>query len=329
MGHGSFQNLDSKLVDQRLHETRATSIGSHLNMKHVLIYPTGWAAGFGAISGLVRHYDHIVMDRLAHASLQLGATASTPHIHRHAHLDIDAAHTTLQKIRKEDAGGAILVINEGIFSMDSDAPDLVKLQEVCHEYQAILMVDVAHDLGSTGPNGTGEIGLQNMLGKIDLVMGSFSKTFASNGGFVATNSDQIHEYLRMFSNSYMFSNALSPIQAAIVLKAFEIVQGPEGEQRRLNVQRNALAMRARFQSHGVTCYGKTSPIVPVPIGEEGVARLVYRDLRQKNIGAMVIEYPIVAVGSARLRIQLMATHTVEQVERGADVICQSLLEMRQ
>lgn len=137
-----------------------------------------------------------------------------------------------------------------------------------------------------------------------------------------------YEYLRMFSNSYMFFNALSPIQAGIVSKAFEIVQSPEGEQRRHSVQRNALAMRARFLSHGVTCYGKTSPIVPVPIGEESVARLVYRDLRQKNIAAMVIEFPIVAVGSSRLRIQLMATHTIEQVERGADIICESLTEMK-
>jgi glycine C-acetyltransferase len=165
-----------------------------------------------------------------------------------------------------------------------------------------------------------------MLGAIDLVMGSFSKTFASNGGFVATNSNTIAEYLKMFSNSYMFSNALSPIQAAVVCNALKIVRSAEGDSRRESLQQNAIAMIKRFSQHGIQCMGEVSPIVPVPIGGEAHSRLVYRDLQRKNIAAMVIEFPIVAVGQSRLRIQLMANHTVEQVECGAYEIARSILQ---
>src|SRR6185312_8756267 len=104
----------------------------------------------------------------------------------------------------------IMVVTESLFSMDSDTPDLAALQELCHEYRATLLVDVAHDLGCLGKEGRGHIGQQNMLGKIDLVMGSFSKTFGSNGGFVATHSPALREYLKFYGCSATFSNALSP-----------------------------------------------------------------------------------------------------------------------
>jgi len=304
------------------------ALQEHLHMKYILIYPTGWAAGFGAITGLVRQYDYIVMDRLSHACLQQGAVAATTKILKHAHLDSIALQETLIDIRSKDANAAIMVVSEGLFSMDADTPDLKTMQEICREYKATFMVDVAHDLGALGPNGTGEIGAQGLTGQIDLVMGSFSKTFASNGGFVATNSEAIYEYLRMFSNSYMFSNALSPMQASTVHECLKIIRSKEGDQLRANLLNAAYAMRQRFAEYGIACFGKPSPIVPVPIGEESLSRLVYRDLRQKNVAAMVIEFPIVAVSSARLRLQLMASHTTDHVIRGADIIASSIRECR-
>src|SRR5262249_58029596 len=119
-------------------------------------------------------------------------------------------------------------------------PDIGAMQDLCRQYDATLMVDVAHDLGNIGEDGTGHIGLQQMLGRVDLVMGSFSKTFASNGGFVATNSPAVKEYLRYFGSSGTFSNALSPVQSAIVLKAFEIVKSEEGRALRLALMKNVI-----------------------------------------------------------------------------------------
>ncbi len=126
--------------------------------------------------------------------------------------------------------------------MDSDTPDIIAMQELCNEYGARLVVDVAHDFGALG-DGTGHIGLQNMLGKVDLVMGSFSKTFASNGGFVACRSRALKEYLRFYSPSATFSNALSPMQAAVVTKALDIIQSEEGRQLRQSLMDNVHLLR--------------------------------------------------------------------------------------
>ena len=163
-------------------------IGEFLNAEHVTLYPTGWGAGYGALRGLIRSSDHIVMDALAHTCLQEGANAATRNLYMHRHLDLAHCRHWLQKIRARDTENAIMVVTEGLFSMDSDVPDIEAFQALAHEFGATLMVDVAHDLGALGPGGRGHIGAQNMLGKVDLVMGSFSKTFGSNGGFVATKS---------------------------------------------------------------------------------------------------------------------------------------------
>ena len=199
-------------------------IADFLEMPEAVLFPTGWAAGYGAIRGLVRSADHIVIDALAHVCLQEGANAATRNIYTHRHLDLDHCRHWLQKIRAKDAENGIMVVTEGLFSMDSDTPDIAALQDLCHEYDATLLVDVAHDLGSLGEDGRGHIGIQKMLGKVDLVMGSFSKTFASNGGFVACRNRAVKEYLRFYSPPATFSNALSQAQAAVVLKAFEIVE---------------------------------------------------------------------------------------------------------
>ncbi|HYQ84972.1 MAG TPA: aminotransferase class I/II-fold pyridoxal phosphate-dependent enzyme, partial [Rubrobacter sp.] len=164
------------VLSRRLEE----ELGGVLGMEHVLLFPTGWAAGFGLIVGLVRPNDHILIDQLAHACLMLGARAATANHSVFRHNNVQDVRRRLARIRAKDTRNAILVVSEGLFSMDSDSPDVAGLQAACREYGAVLMVDVAHDFGASGPGGTGQIGLQGMLGQVDLVMGSFSKTFASN-----------------------------------------------------------------------------------------------------------------------------------------------------
>ena len=230
-------------------------IADFLKMEEVVLYPTGWAAGFGVIKGLVRSADHVVMDMLSHSCLQEGANAATNNIHLFRHLDNDYCRNILTKIRAKDKENGILVVTEGLFSMDSDTPDLAALQALCHEFNATLVVDVAHDLGCLGDDGRGHIGMQNMLGKIDIVMGSFSKTFASNGGFVACKSRAVKEYLRFYSAPATFSNALSPVQAATILKAFEIVDSIEGRALRLALMTNVLSLRDQLREAGLDYYG--------------------------------------------------------------------------
>jgi 7-keto-8-aminopelargonate synthetase-like enzyme len=288
-------------------------IADFLKMEEVVLYPTGWAAGFGVIKGLVRSADHVVMDMLSHSCLQEGANAATTNIHTFRHLDNAFCREILANIRAKDKVNGILVVTEGLFSMDSDTPNLVELQALCHEFNATLVVDVAHDLGCLGEDGRGHIGMQNMLGKIDLVMGSFSKTFASNGGFVACKTRAVKEYLRFYSAPVTFSNALSPGQAAIIDKAFQIVDSAEGRKLRNALMTNILTLRRQLNEAGLEYYGDPSAIVCVKMGSESLARIVSNRLMALGMVANLVEFPAVAKGAARIRMQVMANHTEQNI----------------
>lgn len=284
-------------------------IAEFLGYDHVSLFPTGWAAGFGVIKGLVRSKDHVVMDALSHACLQEGAMAATRNVNLFRHNNLEHARSKLAAIRAKDAENGILVVTESLFSMDSDTPDLAGLQELAHEFDATLMVDVAHDLGNLGPTGRGHIEMQGMLGKIDVVMGSFSKTFASNGGFVAARGPALREYMRFYSSPNTFSNALSPASAAIVSKAFEIIDSGEGVELRDKLHANITMLRGMLNSCGLETYGDPSAIVCVKMGTESLARLVARRLPSMGMLANLVEFPAVAKGQARFRLQVMANHT--------------------
>ena len=291
-------------------------LGDFIEMEHVLLYPTGYAAGAGVIRGLVRANDHVVIDALAHACLQDGAAAATKNVYLNRHLDVGSVRRWLSHIRAKDTENAILVVTEGLFSMDSDTPDIKAISEICREYRATLMVDVAHDFGCLG-DGRGHVGLQDAVQHVDIIMGSFSKTFASNGGFVACRARGVKEYLRYFSTPGTFSNALSPVQASIILKALRIVRAPEGQQLRDDLMRNVLDLRARLVTAGLEVYGDPSAIVAVKIGNEALTRLVGRQLTRIGLIANMVEYPAVAKGHARFRLQVMAAHTAEQIAAAA------------
>ena len=295
-------------------------IADFLKMEEVVLYPTGWAAGFGVIKGLVRSADHVVMDMLSHSCLQEGASAATDNIHLFRHLDNEYCRNILSKIRAKNTESGILVVTESLFSMDSDTPDLATLQALCHEFNATLVVDVAHDLGNLGQDGRGHIGMQNMLGKIDVVMGSFSKTFASNGGFVACKSRAVKEYLRFYSAPATFSNALSPVQATTVLKAFEVVESIEGRVQRLALMANILTLRHHLREEGLEYYGDPSAIVCVKMGTEGLARLVSRHLPELGLVANLVEFPAVPKGAARIRMQVMARHSEKNIADAVQIL---------
>jgi glycine C-acetyltransferase len=306
---GSPALVGNTSLSIKLEET----IGEFLETEHVALFPTGWAAGFGAIKGLVRPSDHIVMDALSHACLQEGAQAATRNIHLFRHNQVEGARQKLEKIRATDTQNGILLVTESLFSMDSDTPDIAALQALCHEFDATLMVDVAHDLGNLGPTGRGFIEMQNMLGKVDVVMGSFSKTFASNGGFVAARKRSVKEYLRYYSSPNTFSNAMSPVNSAIVTHAFDIVKSEEGQQRRDKLMTNVKMLRNLLVGCGLEVYGDPSAIVCVKMGTEALARLVSRRLPAMGMLANLVEFPAVPKGQARFRLQVMANHSQHDI----------------
>lgn len=304
------------------------ALGDMLEMEHVLLFPTGWAAGFGTITGLVRPTDSIVIDQLAHACLMQGARAATQNVYLFRHNDVDALRHRLTKLREKDTDNAILVVSEGLFSMDADSPRIEAMQTVCRELGAVLMMDVAHDFGATGPGGTGQLGIQNMVGKVDLVMGSFSKTFSSNGGFVATNSRAARQFLGIYGGSHIYSNGISPVQSAVALESLRIVRSEEGAILREQSYDNILRLRAGFESRGIECLGNPSNVVPVMCGDETVAKHTARLLEENGLIANLVEFPAVPRERARFRFQIMATHAEAQIDRAVDVFERCLNEAR-
>jgi glycine C-acetyltransferase len=305
------------------------ALAEHLHLEHVALFPSGWGAGFGTITGLVRPEDHVVMDARSHQCLYQGARAATRHVSRVPHLDNGAVRRKLRAIRSRDAKHGVLVVTEGLFSMDSDVPRLAELQDLCREYSATLLVDVAHDLGALGPRGTGSLGLQGLLGQVDLVVGTFSKTFATTGGFVATRSPAARQFIRAMGGPHLFSNAVLPLQAAVALEALRIVRSEEGEALRARARESILALRDAFAERGIQCLGEPSNVVPVPVGDARVARLASKQVFERDLFTSLVEYPAVAVSETRFRMQVMAAHTPEQAREAAGVVADAIEEARE
>lgn len=306
----------SLLLEQR--------ITAFLDGRETVLYPTGWSAGFAAIQGFVRPDDHVVMDVLAHSCLQEGARASTRNIHYHGHLNIRAMERRLQKIRASDTENGILLVTESLFSMHSDTPDIAAMRALCDEYDAVLLVDCAHDFGSMADDGRGHMSLQNVLHDVDIIIGSFSKTFASNGGFISVKDRASAEYLKYYSATQTFSNALSPVQAAAVLAAFDIVDSAEGRDRRRKLMDNILYMRSEMTKVGLETLGDPSAIVPVRVGAEGLARIASRELSGLGAIANLVEYPAVPQGGARFRVQVMSDHSHADVDQLVRLMLQAM-----
>lgn len=299
-------------------------LSSFLGGRDVVLYPTGWAAGYGSVQGFVRTNDHVVMDILAHSCLQEGAKAATQNIHYHGHLNLDALARKLERIRTKDGVNGILVVTESLFSMHSDTPDIGAMRALCDEFNATLLVDCAHDLGSIGDDGLGHLGLQNMMDAADIIIGSFSKTFGSNGGFIAVKSKATAEYLRYYSATHTFSNALSPVQAASVLAALNIVRSEEGRALRRKLMDNILYLRAQMSRAGLETLGDPSPIIPVRLGLEGVGRFASRHLMALGGIANLVEYPAVPQGGARFRFQVMAAHSKEDIDQVVQILSKAM-----
>ncbi len=310
-------------------EELEAALAAQLGMPYVTLFPTGWAAGYGVTRGLVRSNDQVIMDVLAHNSLQEGAAAATRHLHYFRHLDVQHAHDKLAAIRTNHPDSGILLVTESLYAVDAGAPNLVALQAMCREFGALLLIDVSHDLGCLGPDGTGQLGLQGLHGHADLVTGSFAKTFASNGGFVASHHRPIREYFRYHSPTNAFSTALSPVQIAVVLAALKIVRSAEGDRRRAGLMSAVHALRGGLVARQIETLGQPAPIVPAMIGRDDVARLAAKFAAETGVLANLFEYPVVARNAARFRLQVMSAHDPEDCEAAARCVADAIMRARE
>jgi 7-keto-8-aminopelargonate synthetase-like enzyme len=294
-------------------------LSAFLGFDDVVVFPIGWAAGYGSVKTLVKPHDHVVIDILAHACLQEAARDATDNVHVHSHMNVKAVESRLARIRREDEACGILVVTETLFSMDSDFPDIAALQAVCHQYNATLLVDCAHDLGALGATGRGKLEDFDLVGKVDILVGAFSKSFASMGGFVATNNKGFRFGLRGQCGPSTFTNAMSPVQAASILAAIDVIDGEEGKIRRERLMHNSLRLRAGLEEAGFEVLGKPSAVVPMLIGDVLLARLMTRYAVEFGGIVNLVEHPAVARNACRWRLQVMADHTDEQIDAMVEI----------
>jgi glycine C-acetyltransferase len=244
-------------------------------------------AGFGVIKGLVRPNDFIIMDHLSHNCLQEGANAATKNIKKFQHLNQVAMLEILAETRKQNPDSAILVVTEGLFSMDSDSPDLNFYQKATKEHNAFLLVDCAHDFGHLGERGRGVWEVQNLQDRSNVILvGTGSKCLSTNIGFIGIKNPNVIRVLREMSTAYMHATVLNPAQAATSLAQLKILSSAEGVERRRKVLENYNYLRAKLEAKGHKIFGNPCAIMPVFVGNEVVCRLVSRIMMDLGTSAV-------------------------------------------
>jgi len=295
-----------------LHEQLESELAAFFNKEACLVFSTGYQANLGVISGLVGRGDVVFLDKLDHASIVDGAKMSHGETVRFNHGDLAGLERKLSRV-PEKTGTMIIV--DGVYSMEGDVADLPALFKVAQKFGAALVVDDAHSVGVLGPRGDGTAAHHDMVDEIDLIVGTFSKSLASIGGFAAGSENVIH-YLKHHSRPLIFTAALPPANTAGVLAALHILQREPERRERLweNTRRLQDGMRALGFDIGPT----ETPIIPVLIGPLEKTFLFWRKLFDAGVFTNPVVPPAVPPSQCRLRTSLMATHTAEQIDRALE-----------
>lgn len=292
----------------KIHEQLEEELADFLGREAVLVFSTGFFANQGALATLLESGDYILCDRENHASILDGCRFSAAKTVPFAHNDPAALERRLARLPKE-AGK--LVVVDGVFSMSGDLIDLPALTAVAKKYGARVYVDEAHSLGVFGPKGEGVVEHFGMRNDVDLVMGTFSKSLGSMGGFIA-GPRYVVDYLKHQTRCFIFTAALAPAVAGGVLKALQILRAEPEHQEKL--WRNTRKMHEGFRAAGFQIGTTQSPIVPLLIGSEMKAFQFSQKLFDAGIFTTPAIYPAVRYGEAMVRTSYMATHTDEELD---------------
>ncbi len=282
-----------------------------------LIFSTGFQTNLGAISSLVGKNDTVIIDRQVHACIVDGCRLSYGKVYKFAHNDMDDLEKVVRNVRNINGKSGMLFVVDGVFSMEGDIINLPRLVKIAKEYGARVMVDDAHSVGVLGETGAGTAEHFGLIDDVDLTMGTFSKSFASLGGFIAGDVDIIH-YIKHNARSLIFSASIPPSNAAAVLAALDIIEAePE---RRENLWKNARRMKKEFKDLGFNVGQTETPIVPIVIGEDYEAFYFWKELFDNGIFANPVISPAVPPGHSLIRTSYTATHTDKHLDRVVDII---------
>ncbi len=291
-----------------LHEQLEAELAEFFGKEACLVFSTGYQANLGVISGLVGRGDLVFLDKLDHASIVDGAKMSHGETLRFNHGDLAGLE---RKLQKAPEGTGTMVIVDGVYSMEGDIADLPNLLKVTQKYGAALAVDDAHSVGVLGPKGDGTAAHFGLVDEIDLIVGTFSKSLASIGGFAAGSETVIH-YLKHHSRPLIFTAALPPANTAGVLTALHVMQ--REPERRDRLWANTRRLQEGMRQLGFEIGPTETPIVPVLIGPLEKTFLFWRKLFDAGVFTNPVVPPAVPPSQCRLRTSLMATHTDQQID---------------
>jgi 8-amino-7-oxononanoate synthase len=290
-----------------LHERLEARLAEFFGKDSALVLSTGYQANLGLISGLVGRGDVVFIDKLDHASIVDGAKMSYGETQRFHHGNL----TQLERKLGAAGGCGKIVVVDGVYSMEGDIANLPALIDICRRHGAALAVDDAHSVGVLGPRGDGTAAHFGVVDDVDIIVGTFSKSLASIGGFIAGSEAVVH-YLKHHARPLIFSAALPPANTAGVLAALEVmISEPE---RRDQLWKNTRRLQSGLTALGFDIGPSATPIVPVLIGPlEGTFKF-WRKLFDAGVFTNPVVPPAVPMSECRLRTSLMATHTVDQID---------------
>ncbi len=291
----------------QLHLELERELARFMEKDAALVFPTGYQTNVGTISSLVGRHDFVVTDKDDHASIVDGCNMAFGEVRRFGHNDVDHLERVLAQLPKY-AGK--LVVVDGVFSMGGDLAPLPEILPVCRAHGARLMVDDAHAIGVVG-GGRGTAAHFGVNDQVDLIMGTFSKSFASLGGFIAGDDDVVH-FIQHHARSLIFSASMSPANTAAALAALHVMeQEPERIDR---VNQVAKHMRTEFRQMGFDVGNTVTPIIPIIIGDDMPTIIAWKALYEAGVYTNPVIPPAVPSGSSLLRTSYMATHTDVQLE---------------
>ena len=300
-----------------LHEELEIKLAEFVGKEAATIFSTGFQANIGTIPSLLGRNDNLIIDEKSHASIIEGSRLAFARTLKYKHNDMLSLEKTLAKT---DPSSITLIVTDGVFSMEGDIVPLDKIVELAEDYNASIMLDDAHGLGVMGIDGAGTASHYNLVDKTDIIMGTFSKSLASLGGFVASDSSTIN-YIKHHARSLIFSAGIPPASAATVIKALDIIKSEPHRIEKL--WENTRYAKKCLIDADFEIGNSETPIIPIFVGENVKTYAFASVLIKNGLYVNPVVHPAVEVGKAILRFSLMATHTTEQINQAVDILIKS------
>lgn len=304
-----------------LHCQLEKALAAYVGKEEAIVFSTGFQANLGAVSALTGRHDYIIIDEFDHASIIDGCRLSFSKVIKYKHNDMSSLERELQALPPESIK---LIITDGVFSMEGDLANLTGIVNLANKYEASIMVDEAHSIGVLGKKGSGTASHFGLTKDIDIIMGTFSKSLASVGGFIASDSATIN-FLKHHSRSLIFSASISPANAASALAALEIVKNEP--QRIEQLWTNTRYAMKRLKELGFDIGKTETPIIPIYIRDDLKTFKLTKLLLDDGVFVNAIVSPAVRSDSSLIRFSLMATHSRGQIDTAMEKIKKAALKL--